>query len=153
MTGGIISLLASQLRSLRIALLLSVQDTVSVQPEGSGGQREQSRILANLAKIVLQNKDSDTHEFEKMIPETEVIESDSYLHSAIGKKVFGSQNLTVKKIKNFEIAQSSRFSKGFGVYIDGARDEPLYFQSYYIGDNGESALQIRKFDAFENVYG
>lgn len=153
MPNGIISLLASQLRSLRIALILSVQDTVSVQPEGSSGSREQSRILANLAKIILQNKDADTHEFEKMIPEIEVIESDGFIHSAVGKKVYGSQSLKVLKIKNFEIAHSTRFEKGFGVYIDGARDEPLYFQSYYIGDNGESALQIRKFDAFQNVYG
>lgn len=147
-----VSVLLSQLRSLRIAMLLSIQESVSVQPNGSDGQREQSRIMGNLAKIVLQNRDSDTHEFEKMIPEVEVIESDGYLHSAVGKRVFGSKSLTVKKVKNFEIGQSSRFAKGFGVYVDGARDEPTYFQSYYIGDNGESPLQIRKFDAFENVY-
>jgi len=151
MTSGV-SILLSQLRSLRIAMLLSIQETVSVQPSGGEGQREQARIMGNLAKLVLQNRDGDTHEFEKMIPEVEVIESDGFLHSAVGKRVYGSKNLTVKKVKNFEIGQSSRFAKGFGVYVDGARDEPTYFQSYYIGDNGENPLQIRKFDAFENVY-
>lgn len=151
MTSGV-SILLSQLRSLRIAMLLSIQESVSVQPTGNDGQREQSRIMANLSKIVLQNKDADTGEFEKMMPEIEVIESDGYIHSAVGKKVFGSKSLSVKKIRNFEISQSSRFAKGFGVFVDGARDEPTYFQSYYIGDNGESPLQIRKFDAFENVY-
>lgn len=147
-----VSILLSQLRSLRIAMLLSIQESVSVQPNGGEGQREQARIMGNLAKIVLQNRDSDTHEFEKMIPEVEVIESDGFLHSAVSKKVIGSKNLSVKKVKNFEIGQSSRFAKGFGVYVDGARDEPTYFQSYYIGDNGDSPLQIRKFDAFENIY-
>ena len=151
MTSGV-SILLSQLRSLRIAMLLSIQETVSVQPNGGEGQREQARIMGNLAKLVLQNRDGDTHEFEKMIPEVEVIESDSFLHSAVGNRVYGSKSLTVKKVKNFEIGQSSRFAKGFGVYVDGARDEPTYFQSYYIGDNGENPLQIRKFDAFENIY-
>jgi len=151
MSSGV-SILLSQLRSLRIAMLLSIQESVSVQSSGADGQREQARILANLSKIVLQNKDADTHEFEKMIPEIEIIESDSYLHSAVGKRVFGSKSLTVKKVRNFEIGQSSRFAKGFGVFVDGARDEPTYFQSYYIGDNGENPLQIRKFDAFENIY-
>lgn len=147
-----ISILSSQLRSLRIGMILSGQDVVSVQPEGNGGQREQARNLANMAKIVLQNRDADTHEFEKMIPEIEVIESDNFIHSAIGNRVFGSKNMSVKKMRTFEIAQSSRFSKGFGVYIDGARTETVYFQSYYIGDNADMPLQIRKFDAFENLY-
>jgi len=146
-----LSIIASQVRSLSIALLISGQDSVSVEPSEEG-QREKARLLANLAKLVLRNRDADTHEFEKMIPETEVIESDNFVHSAVSKNVIGSRTLKVSKIRNFEIAQSSRFNKGFGVYIDGARDEPTYFQSYYLGDNSIYPSQIRKYEAFTNLY-
>ncbi|HID93754.1 MAG TPA: hypothetical protein EYP60_06625, partial [bacterium (Candidatus Stahlbacteria)] len=76
------SYLLSQVRSLRISVWLSMQDLVSARPSGSEGEKEQSRILGNLSKIVAGTRDGDITEFEKMIPEVEIIESEGYMHSA-----------------------------------------------------------------------
>lgn len=150
MTTGM-SYLLSQVRSLRISVWLGAQDLVSVRPEGGDGDREQARILANLSKLVVQTRDVDAHEFEKMIPDVEVIESEGYLNSAVNHNIIGSQNLAIKKVKMFDIAQATSFSKGFGVFIDGAREEPVYYQSYYLGDNAKHSLRIRRFRGFEEM--
>jgi len=145
------SYLLSQVRSLRVSVWLSMQDLVSARPSGGEGEREQSRIIANLSKIVAGTRDGDISEFEKMIPEVEVIESEGYMHSAVSHSIIGSKNLTIKKEKVFDVAKTSSFSKGFAVYIDGARDEPVYFQSYYLGDNAQYSLRIRRFRGFEEM--
>ena len=147
-----LSLIASQVRSLQIALIISGQDTVSIEPDGSDGKRERSRLMANLAKIVLQTRDIDTAELEKLIPDVDVVETDTFVRSAVTHDVIRTENATTKKVKMFDIGIATRFVKGFGVYLDGARNEPVYFQSYYLGDNIKQALQIRKHNAFVNVY-
>ena len=147
-----LSLIASQVRSLQIALIISGQDTVSIEPDGSDGKREKSRLMANLAKIILQTRDMDTAELERLIPEVEVIETDNFIRSAVSHDVITTETASVKKVKMFDIGVATKFVKGFGVYLDGAREEPVYFQSYYLGDNIKQALQIRKHNAFVNIY-
>jgi len=146
------SLIASQVRSLRIALIIAGQDVVSVEPNGADGKRERARLMANLAKIVLQTRDMDTADLERLVPDVEVLESDSMLKSATTHEYINNPNYNVKKVKMFDIGIATKFAKGFGMYLDGARDEPIYFQSYYLGDNIRQALQIRKRNSFINVY-
>ena len=152
MPSKIVSLIASQVRSLQISLIISGQDTVSIEPDGADGKREKARLMANLAKIVLQTRDTDTLELEKLIPEVEVIETDSYVKSVTSHEVIATEGGTIKKVKTFDMGNATRFVKGFGVHLDSARKEPIYFQSYYLGDNIKYALQIRNKNAFINEY-
>jgi len=148
-----LSLIASQVRSLNISLIIAGQDIVSVEPSGGEGKRERARLMANLAKIILQTRDSDTAELEKLIPEVDVLETDGYMRSAMSdNKYIAKDNATLKRAKVFDIGIATKFSKGFGAYLDGAREEPVYFQSYYLGDNIQNALQIRKSVSFANLY-
>jgi hypothetical protein len=146
-----LSFLLSQVRSLRIAMILSVQDVVSMKP-GNSGDKELKRILANLGKLILKNRDNDTKQMEELIPEVDVAVTDGWVKSSVSGQLIDSKRLNVRKEKIFDIGISTRFEKGMGAYIDGARDEPIFYQSYYLGDNAKSALQIRRFDAFENLY-
>jgi len=146
-----LSLLASQVRSLRFGLIYSVQDFVSLKPRQSFGDEEQQRNLANLAKILLQMRDTDIEKLSPLIPEVEVIEADHYLKSAINnERIIGGEALDVKKKKLFELDVTTKFAKGFGVYMDSANDEPIYYQSKYIGDEANYPLQIRKYIPFNS---
>lgn len=150
-TSGL-SLIASQVRSLQIALIISGQDVVSVEPNGADGKRERARLMANLAKIILQTRDLDTQDLERLVPDVEVIETDQFVRSAVTHDVIMQETATVKKVKMFDIGLATKFVKGFGVYLDGAKEEPVYFQSYYLGDNIKQALQIRRHNAFNSIY-
>ena len=146
-----LSLLASQVRSLRFGLIYSIQDFVSLKPRQSFGDEEQQRNLANLAKILLQMRDTDIEKLSPLIPEVEVIESEHFLKSAIySERIIGGESLDVKKKKLFDLDVTTKFQKGFGVYMDSSNDEPIYYQSKYIGDEANYPLQIRKYLPFNN---
>jgi len=148
MTTGL-SVLASQVRSLRFSLIYSVQDFISIKPRESFGAEEQQRNLANLAKILLAMRDTDIKNLEPLIPDVEVIESEKFMKSAISnEKIIGGENLSVTKKKLFPLDITTKFEKGFGVYMDASNDEPIYYQSKYIGSEPKYALQIRKYVPF-----
>jgi len=148
--SGLVSILLSQVRSLRIGMMLSVQDTVSLNPPSN--QNELKRIRANLSKIILQHKDEDTKDLESIIPEVEMIESEGHIRSAISEKLLDSGRVKIEKRKTIDLGLATRFSKGMGMYIDGGRDEPIFFQSYYLGDNSKQAAQIRRYESFESLH-
>lgn len=149
MTDGL-SVQLSQIRSLNMSAILSVQDMVSVKPRGI--DEEQRRILANLSKIILQHKDKDVIELQQLVPEVEVLESTGYLQSAIKDNQFiaNKGDMKIERQKAFDMTMSKNFQKGMGMMILD-KDEPIIFQSYYVGGN-ESALMISRFDSFKNVY-
>lgn len=147
-----LSFLLSQVRSLRIGMLLSLQDMVSAKPAGGDGDIEQKRNIANVGKILLQNRDGDTEEFAKMVQKVKVINSDGYLRSAINDSVISNHTLKIEEVPAVSMAVTSRFQKGMALYIDGGSLEPIIFQSYYIGDNAKQALQIRRFSTFRSLY-
>lgn len=138
-----LSILLSQIRSLRMGMILSAQDVVSMK--AGTGERELKRIMANLGKIILQNRDQDTKEIGELLPEIEIIDSDVQLHSALNEGVLESGNITLKQEPSVKIGISTKFSKGLGLYIDGQRDEPVFFQSYWQDDQTDRPLQIRRY--------
>jgi hypothetical protein len=144
-----LSVLASQARSLRFGLIYSVQDFVSLKPREAFGDEEQQRNLANLAKILLAIRDTDVDKLSPLIPEVEVIEADHFMKSAISsEKIIGGESLNVSKKKLFNLDITTKFAKGCGVYIDSSTEEPIYYQSKYIGDEAKYPLQIRRYLPF-----
>ena len=145
-----LSELLSQVRSLRISMILSVQNNVSL--DAPKNPNELKKIESNLAKMILEHKDAELKKLEDLICDVKMIESKSVLRSATeGHRVLENGTVDIVERKPFEISLATRFSKGAGVFIDKARDEPVIFQSYYLGDNAKQALQIRRFESYQSL--
>ncbi|CAA6806916.1 MAG: Unknown protein [uncultured Sulfurovum sp.] len=145
--GDLLSKLLTQVRSLKIGMLLSLQESISMKP--TGNETEQKRLEGNLSKIILENKDPDTKKYEELIPDIEIIKTEGHVKSAVTHKIIASQSLQINKEKAFDIGITSKFAKGCGAYLGKAREEPIFFQSYYVGDNAKNALQIRRFNSYD----
>jgi len=145
MTSGL-SFILSQARSINFGVLLSIQETISLNSGGADGDRELKRNVANLQSVFLKNKDTDVAESEKLLDEVEFIEGTSFLKSSVDtSKIYAGGELSIKKEKPYSIASiSSKFQKGLFLYFDKSTREPIIIQSFYLGDNSKKALNIRR---------
>jgi len=141
-----LSILLSQIRSLRMSMILSAQDVASMKT--GGDDREQKRIMANLTKVILRNKDNETKGLEELLPDVEVVEGQSTLMSAVDERLINTGTAEIKKVPSFDVGITTRFYKGFAAFVDGGSSEPILFQSYWVGaeSDADKALQIRRME-------
>lgn len=127
-----LDILLSQIRSIRISAILSVQDFVSLRTDGSAGESDQKRVLANCAKLILKTYDTESMEWAEKFIGKRLIEK-----TKTHKDEFGD----TAKLIDAEIEESEvpivdvkilpDMMYGCGIFIAGS--QPTIVQSYYVG--------------------
>ncbi len=125
--GSAMSVIMAQFRSLNMSAILSMQTIVDL-----GAEEETQRALGNSAKFILKSYGKDVREYlDTQIAEEEMIDTHKFLDANKEIKESISENVEIKKEKNFDTSIISDLMYGCGVFV--CNSKPVIVQSYYFG--------------------
>lgn len=133
------SIVLSQVRSIKICAILSGQDFVSFKPDGGEGEAEQKRLLANSAKLILKTYDNESMKWaEEFIGKRYYYNPKKYLDEKgdLTQDVYGE--IEEKEEAIMDVKKLSDMMYGCGVFISGSM--PTIVQSYYVGGKPEGSF-------------
>ncbi len=125
--GSAMSVIMAQFRSLNMSAVLSVQTVVDL-----GDDEQTQRALGNSAKFILKSYEKSVKEYlDTQIAEEDIIEAHKFLDADRKVKESISENIEIKKEKNFDTSIISDLMYGCGVFV--CNSKPVIVQSYYFG--------------------
>lgn len=125
------------MRSIRIGAVLSVQDMASLRTDGSGGENDLERILANCSKFILKTFDTKTMDWAEKFIGKRKVEKSKYIKNELGEneKIADSDiEWNESAIIDPKILPDMMY--GCGMFISGST--PTIVQSYYVGGEPSS---------------
>ena len=125
--GSAMSVIMAQFRSLNMSAVLSMQTIVDL-----GAEEETQRALGNSAKFILKSYEKGVREYlDTQIAEEDTIDTHKFLDVNNEIKESISDNVEIKKEKNFDTSIISELMYGCGVFV--CNSKPVIVQSYYFG--------------------
>lgn len=122
----------AQVRSINMAVMLGIQDIVSLKASGSN-ETSKERALANTTKIVFKIQDKTAVNWLEEMVNEETVEDATYKKDAMGELVQNTE-VQIKKEKLVQAKKVLEADNGFCLmFLGGQADRAIWVQSFYRG--------------------